>query len=195
MTPGSKLVADHAEHRAESPRVAPALEPLQYPLASADRLVRALDAVLLASPAQMRHGRQHDGFRRRIACQSIGHDGVRDHPESLQRLSKGPRGGTSASAALDQDVEYLSRSRSPRRKKQRWSPRGAKDCYSDARAVRWQSEYKRRDSSDHHSWSRRRHRQRTRQAFRGEEPAIPPGWPQSKGDAGRDRNPRGRSDG
>jgi hypothetical protein len=43
MTPGSKLVADHAEHRAESPRVAPALEPLQYPLASADRLARALD--------------------------------------------------------------------------------------------------------------------------------------------------------
>ena len=32
MTPGSKLVADHAEHRAESPRVTPTLESLQHPL-------------------------------------------------------------------------------------------------------------------------------------------------------------------
>jgi len=36
----------------------------------------------------MGYGRHHDGFRRHVARQPIGHHGARHHPESLQEFAK-----------------------------------------------------------------------------------------------------------
>jgi hypothetical protein len=53
MAAGPKQVADRTEHRAETRRVLQALEPLETALTLADRLVRVLDAVVLAPAAKM----------------------------------------------------------------------------------------------------------------------------------------------
>ena len=73
MAAGPKLVADRTEHGTEARRVPQALEPLQTSLTLADGLVRVLDAVVLAPAAEMGDGRHHDGLRRRVARQPIGH--------------------------------------------------------------------------------------------------------------------------
>ena len=83
MAARSKLVTDRTEHRTEARRVSQALEPLQTSLTPADGLVRVLDAVVLTPPPPMGDGWHHDGFRRRVARQPVGHDGPRHHPESL----------------------------------------------------------------------------------------------------------------
>src|SRR6266850_1453900 len=61
----------HTEDGTEARRVPQSFEPLQTSLAPPDRLVRVLDAVILAPAAAMGDGRQHDGFRRRVARQPI----------------------------------------------------------------------------------------------------------------------------
>jgi hypothetical protein len=53
--------------------------------------------------------RHHDGFRRRVARQPVGHDGARHHPESLQEFAKDALRGACAPAALHQNVEHLAR--------------------------------------------------------------------------------------
>ena len=63
MAARPKLVADRTEHGTEARRVPQALEPLQTWLTPADGLVRVLDAVVLAPPAEMGDGWHHDGFR------------------------------------------------------------------------------------------------------------------------------------
>ena len=80
MAAGPKRVADRTEHGTEARRVPQALELLQTSLTLADGLVRVLDAVVLAPAAEMGDGRHHDGFRRRVARQPIGHDGARHNP-------------------------------------------------------------------------------------------------------------------
>src|SRR6266851_2679577 len=109
MAAGPKLVADRTEHGTEARGVPQALEPSQTSLTLADGLVRVLDAVVLAPAAEMGDGRYHDGFRRRVARQPIGHDGARHHPESLQEFAKEALRGEGAPAALNQDVEHLAR--------------------------------------------------------------------------------------
>jgi hypothetical protein len=47
-------------------------------------LVRVLDAVVLAPAAEMGDGQHHDGFRRRITRQPIGHDGARHNPDCVR---------------------------------------------------------------------------------------------------------------
>ncbi len=73
MAAGPKLVADSTEHGTEARGVPQALESLQTSLTLADGLVRVLDAVVLAPAAEMGDGRHHDGLRRRVARQPIGH--------------------------------------------------------------------------------------------------------------------------
>jgi len=57
MATGPKLVADRTEHRTEARRVPEALESLPISLTLPDRLVRVLDAVVLAPAAKMGHAR------------------------------------------------------------------------------------------------------------------------------------------
>ena len=67
MAAGTKLIAHRAEHGTEARRVPEALESLQIALTLPDRLVRVLDAVVLAPAAKMGHARHHHTFRRRVA--------------------------------------------------------------------------------------------------------------------------------
>jgi hypothetical protein len=53
MAARPKLIADRTEHRTEPGGMSQALEPLQVPLALPDRLLRVLDAGVLAPFAEM----------------------------------------------------------------------------------------------------------------------------------------------
>jgi hypothetical protein len=107
MSAWPKLIADRTEHRTEARRVPQTLEPLQTSLTLADRLVRVLDAIVLAPAAEMGNGRHHDGFRRCVARQPIGHEGARHHVQSLQEFAQEALRGVRVSAALNQDVKNL----------------------------------------------------------------------------------------
>ena len=66
MAAGPIQVADRTEHGTEARSVPQALEPLQTSLMLGDGLGRVLDATVLAPAAEMRDGRHHGGFRRRV---------------------------------------------------------------------------------------------------------------------------------
>src|SRR5262245_56491909 len=109
MAARPKLVADRTEDGTEARRVPQALEPLQPALPLANGLVRVLDPVVLAPAAEMGDGRHHNGFRRHVARQPIGHDDARHKLSALQEFSKEPLRGAGAPATLHQDVEHLAR--------------------------------------------------------------------------------------
>jgi len=62
MSARPKLVAERTEYRTEARRVTQTLKPLQTSLPLADRLVRALGAIVLAPAAEMRNGRHQTAF-------------------------------------------------------------------------------------------------------------------------------------
>jgi hypothetical protein len=64
---------------------------------------------LLAPVAEMGDGRHHDGFRRRVARQPIGHDGARHHPQPFQEFANEALRGECTPAALHQDVQNFTR--------------------------------------------------------------------------------------